>query len=183
MANPQLVAYIREHYGKFGKEALEQSLITAGWQSLDIVEAFEEFTHIPAQPAVPPVPTPILPTSLVTPAAAHIPVQPPVQPVHITLNATTTTPLAIKTAPVPTNPSTFVAEMQRRRQEAEALHPSTTVADGIAFTSVPPEPITEQMGIVGMLIRMKLAKNEQQANIIMISGVVACLALAAWFLL
>lgn len=184
MANPQLVAYIREQRGSFTTEALMQTLLAAGWQAHAITEAFEEVEGAPVvQPlAVPPTPISssaaiLAPTATPVPTLAASPVPP-----HISLQASNVPP--VKLAPAPASPNAFIAEMQRRRQEAEALHPNAVPVVGSApdpVPSSPAEPIAEQMGIVGFLIKKKLAKNEKQANMIMLGVIGASFMFILWY--
>ena len=176
MANPQLVAYIKEHGAQFQKEQLVQTLGVAGWAAPDISEAFMELER-PASPAQP------LPA--VVPVVAP-PIQPPIvaTPVAPTMPATTT--------PVDVG-ADFLAQMEKRRHEAAAAtaaqspyqQPATTPGASAPqhqqFTGGASAPA--QKGIVGMLIQWKLAKDEQQANIMMIGMGVVCVGLCAWFLL
>lgn len=78
----------------------------------------------------------------------------------------------------------FLAEMARRRA-AQNPPPATE-------TALPKQPLWKQKvsahsgvaqtGIVGFLLRHGLAKNEQQANVILIGILVAAVVLTAWVL-
>lgn len=79
----------------------------------------------------------------------------------------------------------FLAEMERKRAaQNKAPAPEEYV--------IPPQPRwkqrisadygTAQSGIVGFLLRHGLAKNEQQANVILIGVLVAAVVLTAWVL-
>lgn len=161
----------------------------------------------PAQPVAavpqqtPPVasPTPVVPSPApVVPAVQPVapvsvaPVVPPPQPVAAVPQQTP--PAANPTQVVPpqavpqstVNPNAaFLAEMEKRRKEAEALNPQTVPQDGVTISmgSSQASTATSQGGMVGMVIKAGLAKNEQQANIVLIGVIVVCLGLAAWFIL
>jgi hypothetical protein len=189
MANPQLLAYIREHASQFPKEALVQSLAAAGWTAADISEAFKEIEQ-------PPVPAPA-PTPAPTPTPAPAPAQAMPPPVQTPPTSTApVTPIQIK--PVTLNPqpqaqpapaeTDFLAQMEKRRQEAAAKQPQNpyqniTVGQTPAYQQFRPDPSAPtEKGIIGALIKMKVAKDAAQANMIMIGIVAVCIALSAWFL-
>lgn len=139
MADPQLVAYIREHQAHFSKEQLVQTLSNVGWAAPDISDAFRE---------------------LETPAA-----------------------------PFPTieSSSDFMTEMAKRRQSTafeQTPQPSYQGAMGSAptYRSADIIPSTAQKGIVGVLVRYKLARNASQANSILIAIVIVCAGLSLWLL-
>jgi len=227
MANPQLTAYIQENLTKFSKEAVIQSLSTAGWSAIDISAAFMELEH-PAPPA--PAPAPVAPVVnepaqqrpigsveprpavapasapvAVTPAApiaasAPAPAIPPASSIAIEVPVaapvvapTSSTPPvqakpSIQTAAPQDSNSAFLAEMTKRRKEAEAMQPQNqTIEQGGVSISVggyaPSQTTVTQGGLVGMVMKTGLVKTEQQANMVLIGVIVVCLGTAAWFML
>ncbi|HVY72507.1 MAG TPA: hypothetical protein VG984_00420 [Candidatus Paceibacterota bacterium] len=150
MANPQLIAYIREHEAQFAKEQIVQSLASAGWAAGDISDAFAELER-PAAPSA----------SVPAPVQVHMP----------------TTPAAA----APT--ADFMAEMEKRRQEAAAQNPYQNVSAASApasqqFRADVSAPA--EKGIIGLLIRMKIVKTAAQANVVMLALAAACIAFSAW---
>jgi hypothetical protein len=166
MAQAELLKYLKENVGKFEKPALVQALVDAGWQLADINAAFLEFEK-PAPAPAPASAATVMPQTPVTPAVVQPVVQEP----------------QMKATPDEQNSNKeFLAEMQRHRKEAEAMNPSTII-EGDVQLSVGAGPATTQSGLAGMVLKTGLVKTEQQANMVLIGGVVAVLAIAAWFIL
>jgi hypothetical protein len=196
MVNPQLTAYIKENYPKFPKETVIQSLTSVGWSAVDISAAFMELEHpAPAPTPVAPVapsPAPAVPPAQPTAPVSVAPVIVPPQPV---VTVPLQTPPVMNPSPVAppqaapqstVNPNAaFLAEMEKRRREAEALNPQTAGPNGVTISvgSVQTSTTTNQGGLVGMVIKTGLVKNEQQANMVLIGVIVVCMGLAAWFIL
>ncbi|OGC87858.1 hypothetical protein A2419_02280 [Candidatus Adlerbacteria bacterium RIFOXYC1_FULL_48_26] len=200
MANPQLTAYIRENLTKFSKEAVIQSLSTAGWSAIDISAAFMELEHpAPPAPAPAPAPTPVAP-AVTEPTVVPAPAIPPASSIAIEIPAaapvvapTISTPPVQAKSPIQTaapqdSNSAFLAEMTKRRKEAEAMHPQNqTIEQGGVSISVggytPSQSTVTQGGLVGMVMKTGLVKTEQQANVVLIGIIIVCLGTAAWFIL
>lgn len=91
----------------------------------------------------------------------------------------------------PTQDANFLAEMERHRKESEGyMHP---IVDGnteirpasIASKYIQPQTAAtgEQKGIIGLLIKTGLVKNETQANVVMIIFIVVVFGITAYLLL
>ncbi|MBY0472744.1 hypothetical protein K2Q00_00450 [Patescibacteria group bacterium] len=176
MANPQLTAYIQENLSKFSKEAVIRSLSSAGWSAIDISAAFMELEHpAPVAPVAPPTPAPVpaqmQPVAIVIPPASAAPV------------VTQTKPLT-QTAAAANPNDAFLAEMTKRRKEAEALNPQTPSQGGVTISiGSTQSPVVTQTGLIGMVMKTGLVKTQQQANMVLIGIIVVCLGLTAWFML
>ncbi len=200
MAQPELLKYIQENTGKFEKPALVQALVDAGWQLADINAAFLESEKPapvqPAQPATepaqktPPSGAPLTAEGVSASASAAQVTQPqsavpamPQAPVIAAVVQPVVQQPQVKATPEEQNSNKeFLAEMQRHRKEAEAMHPSTIV-EGDVQLSVGAGAPAASSGLAGMVLKTGLVKTEQQANMVLIGGVVAVLAIAAWFIL
>lgn len=226
MTNPQLTAYIQENLPKFSKEAVIQSLSSAGWSAIDISAAFMELEHpTPPAPIVPPSQKPILsqpataepaqarPIGSVEPRpdlAAASAVSMLTQPVSASAparpaggSAPSVVPLGnggvssaagggdssvsvqAKPPAQATNPNdAFLAEMAKRRKEADALTTQTSSQGDVTISMGSTQsPVVTQTGLVGMVMKTGLVKTEQQANMVLIGVVVVCLGLSLWFIL
>lgn len=202
MAHPQLIAYIKEHRGQFSKDQLVQALAGAGWSAPDIAEAFQEIDR-PA-PAPVPTPTPVstptpapVPTPSVVPAPAPGTAQVMPPPIEVLAQkaepapTTTPTPAPVvapiqKIEPKPVQPATgsnFLEEMEKHRKEAATAQPLQSTGVGAGAVQFSPAPTTSEKGIVGMLIRWKLAKDASQANMIMIGVIVVAVGISLWLIL
>lgn len=164
MAQPELIAYIKENTGKFEKTAIVQALVATGWSLADINAAFLELAP-PSEKA--PAPAPASP-AVMPPASAIAPDK------------------ILSQTPVQTSQNAaFLAEMERHRKEAAALNPNKIV-DGdveVSIGAAAAQTAAPQEGITGMLIKTGLVKNEQQANMFMIAAAVVMLGVSAWFIL
>lgn len=85
--------------------------------------------------------------------------------------------------------ATFLAEMEKRRQESKGPLPQTIVegnteihpfASASKYLDHEKKSRAEEKGIIGMLIRAKVVKDESQANIVMIGFVVVVIVIIAW---
>ncbi len=222
MANPQLIAYIQENLSKFSKEAVIQSLSSAGWSAVDISAAFMDLEHpAPVAPIVPPAPIvsaepaqqrpigSVEPRPAVASASAAVTVSNSADGGAPQRVGARTEQISSKKSEYPeaatiaggsaqiiprtqisntaaaTNPNdVFLAEMTKRRKEAEGLNTQTSSQGDVTFAvGATQSPVVTQGGLIGMVLKTGLVKTEQQANIVLIGVVVVCLGLSLWFIL
>ncbi len=186
MANSQLTAYIQENLSKFSKEAIIQSLSSAGWSAIDISAAFMELEH-PAPIQKPtlsqPAAAPARPAGGSAPSVAIPPASAIAIEIPVAAPLTSTPPVQIKPQPSDTNDA-FLAEMTKRRKEAEALNPQVLSQGDVTFSvGSTQSPAVTQGGLVGMVLKTGLVKTEQQANIVLICVAVVCFGFSLWFIL
>jgi hypothetical protein len=166
MANAQLAQYVRENTAKgFTRDVVTKALTDAGWPPADISAAFAEFLQ--------PTPAAAIPSPTTSPSVTVT--TPPAQ----TSVPTVSTPVS---AP-PSDPgaAAFVAEMERRRQAAEALHPAAPVVQETARINVfAPEDTPQEKGIIGLLIRTKVVKDAHQANMVLVGIIIVVLSITIW---
>lgn len=154
MANKQILDYIEANIAAHTKESLTRVLIEGGWPAADVAAAFLEFER----------PKQVGPDAIVVEAVG---------------------PTAFQSAPVTAAPmdagAAMLAEMEKHRKEADALNPNITVGHS-APVYIPEQQTSDAKGIIGMLIKTGLVKNEAQANMVMIVFVVLVFAALGWFL-
>lgn len=97
------------------------------------------------------------------------------------------TPTAVAAAP--TQDATFLAEMEKRRQEGNGIVPPSIVdgateirpfASASKYLNNETSTRADEKGIIGLLIKWKVVKTAQQANIVMVGFILVVIAIIAW---
>lgn len=182
MVNPQLTAYIQENLSKFSKEAVIKSLSTAGWSAIDISAAFMELEH----PAPPAASAPVAPVVVAEPAQQRpigsVESRPAVTPASAPIVGASSATQEPQTATISND--AFLAEMTKRRKEADALNPQPVPVNDVTISvGSTANPVSTQGGLVGMVLKTGLVKTEQQANMVLIGITIVCLGLSLWLIL